>query len=73
MPYYKVDYGENDPELIYTVLVELPDIVSLRNKLTEFREPLGGQNEDSIDEFVEWLNANGVKAEIVEVQGTLHY
>lgn len=70
--YYKIDYGENDRDLIYTAMIDLPDIGSVREKLNEFREDIG-KDEDSIDEFVDWLNEHGIKAQILPISGTVYY
>lgn len=70
--YYKIDYGEDDRDLIYTAMIDLPDIKSVREKLKEFREDIG-EYEDSIDEFIDWLNEHGIKAQILPISGILHY
>ena len=72
MPYYKIDYGGDDGSLVFTAMIDLPDVDEIRKKLDEFRTEIRDY-EDSIDVFIQWLNEHGIKAEILEIAGTLLY
>lgn len=72
MPYYKIDYGEDDASLVFTAMIDLPNVDEISKKLDEFRAELVDY-EDSVDVFIQWLNDRGIKAEILPIAGTLLY
>ena len=72
MPYYKIDYGEDDASLVFTAMIGLPNVDEISKKLDEFRAELVDY-EDSVDMFIQWLNDRGIKAEILLIAGTPLY
>ena len=72
MQYYKIDYGEDDASLVFTAMIDLPNVDEISKKLDEFRAELVDY-EDSVDVFIQWLNDRGIKAEILPIAGTLLY
>ncbi len=72
MPYYKIDYGENDESLNCIALIDLRSALDVTKKLEEYRDG-DLRYENSADMFISWLNEQGVKAEIVEVSGVVDF
>ena len=72
MPYYKIDYGGDDGSLVFTAMIDLPNVDEISKKLDEFRAELVDY-EDSVDVFIQWLNDRGIKAGILPIAGTLLY
>jgi hypothetical protein len=72
MPYYKIDYGEEDRSLVFTAMIDLPSVDEISEKLDEFRAEIVDY-EDSVDVFIQWLNDHGIKAEMLRIAGTLLY
>ena len=72
MPYYKIDYGEDDASLVFTAMIDLPNVDEISKKLDEFRAELVDY-EDSVDVFIQWLKDHGIKAEMLRIAGTLLY
>jgi hypothetical protein len=72
MPYYKIDYGGDDGSLVFTAMIDLPNVDEVNKKLEEYRvEFVDVDYEDSADVFVQWLNEHGIKAEMLHITGTI--
>ena len=70
MQYYKIDYGEDDASLVFTAMIDLPNVDEVNKKLDEYRAELA-DCENSADVFVQWLNEHAIKAEILHITGTI--
>ena len=73
MPYYKFDYHEDDPDLIFWARVDLPDKKAVEEWLDIYREEQEtvGDSENSIDDFLLFLRTHDIDAELCKNNGTI--
>ena len=73
MPYYKIDYHEDDPDLVFWAKIDLPNSEAVEEWLGIYREEQENNPdaENSIDDFLLFLRTHSIDAELCPHNGTI--
>ena len=75
MPYYKFDYNEDDPDLVFWAKIDLPNAEAVEDWLNIYREEQenSADAENSVDDFMLFLRTHGIEAELLLHNGTITF